>query len=96
MKENFWRQLCVFINENARFVLLYRQDLINQFPEKFLVKKNGCLMGSWSGDTYRRKLTVAGFLKSTNLLGVYKIVKKIPEDLTKTKCEQLAYGKKGN
>lgn len=39
-------------------------------------------------DPYRRKLTSVGYISSTQIPGVYKRIKKIPENYTTTKLKE--------
>lgn len=82
----FFTELIKFLNEYEIDSSISRIDIMNYFKKSF-----DNFMSYDVIDKYRNWLTQAGFLQKATYSGHYKLVKKIDENLSSSKCEKLAY-----
>lgn len=90
---NQFKNLKEIINESFRcFVnVIDRQTLIKELDKRVKLARyfDGKLAPTHTLDNYRRMLTKVGYLEETDKLGVYKIVKKIPDELSSSELKKL-------
>ncbi len=90
-KINLFKEVSKFFNSKRSNKIFTRGEyfrFVSDHNDRQRLRKN--VLQDTTAETYRLLLMNAGFLRHEEA-GVYRKLKKIPDDLTYSKCEQMAY-----